>query len=1346
MLTTFAMAQVENGKVYRIVNAKYGTVMSESPILHTLSCASKGTATDYHEMWMFNAADDGKFTIQNVYTQRYVQYEAGKNVIWKTGTTLTQFTVTENPILKDCYNIDLTPTKDWGAHCDGSGNIVPWNYGPSEGEVSGTEWTFEEVNISAEEIAAAATTYQNYAKVLDNAEAIAAKVENLFEDKACTTMKAEWAAKSDAEIVAALEGVPADLQQAILKVKNNAWDTVTREKEFRIYDYKPYSNPEVWAKNLFTRPYNRINNPTGISTSDSKSFMYIFVEDIPEGTTIDLAEMASTKFWGNDTRLKEGLNVVPCTNKDGSLFIRYICETAIDGKKLADYPTVKIHIENGYVNGFWSKERGHTNEDWKYMQEHMFFNETAIQAVGDYTVLNFRKKEFIAPFEGVYNDDGTPVEGCPENIEGVMRLWDFWNSRQNHHMALDKYYPWMNNKQLAMSDDNGFMDASAYRTHYNNNTLNTIVNYWRLLNDAGSSWGPNHEIGHTNQYAFQIVGTSEVSNNALTNFAIFDQGTHVSRGNNMENQILDFENKIPYVVRGEGSYGSKLFSMTRMYFQLFLYFHAAGKDTTFYPRLFEKLRYDRLPGWATGSWDELDENGFYKNSVNAAQDQLKFAEACCEVAQMDLSEFFEAWGFFIPMKNAFVGDYGHHWVYLLEEDAKASKARMQKYAKKGGHLMFLEDRIRPSMKKKSPFSDIECDFKTTSDKASDIEFSNNQKWLSDNGYRKNYAGWEGERIGDPQIGKFGQWMDYIDETVKAQGYYYAISQGKVMIKEAENAGGALGFKLYNAETGELLTYTNKLEMNIPSSASGAELKVVAAQADGTDYVVPHASQGPDDMQRTALDGSLKSASYIIAREAGAETEIGRYKTEAIAELKTLYTEAKAAFDNSDTSKYSYAEWSIMLDNERNKVVSDKDARIVLKEGTEFIIRKPVNPNRYYYVTADYPVSTLEKSPKNSAKMWKIEYAGKPGEYYLKGAATGYYVTNITTSGVFLDSKEQQNAIKVTLRYTDDAYVNFIVADKQNVAIGLKDNSTLVETSTESDDSKWKVDIESDNSMEFYKEEVEMLVNETKIKITEILNLDSLQTMNIFNSNIIVKDNNLNTYALNLLDTYYEVADNKENATAAQLYQYTNTLRTQLGDLEGKYILSAPVATKGERVAWCYLISNKSDNFASIYSGTSSTRKGRVEMSSEITDNILWSFASTGKANEYKLYNAGQEGFAYRQGTKDYIFTGKDNGYLPVTITYDSENQGLLLSANGEYINDNGSNVKLSKYIEDATYWRIQTALIENNKEIADIITTIESVLPEAVVGNGAIYDLSGRRVENPTRGIFIQGGKKVLVK
>ena len=1303
MLATFAMAQVEDGKVYRIVSAKYGTVMSESPILHTLSCASKGAATDYHEMWQFNAAGDGKFTIKNVYTQRYMQYEAGRNVVWKTGLSEIQFTVTENPTLKGYYNIDLTPTKNWGAHCDGSGNIVPWSYGTNE--ISGTEWTFDLVNISADEIAAAAAAYQDYAKVLDNAASIASKVQALFEDNACTVMKAEWAAKSDAEVVAALEGVPADLQQMALKVKNNSWATAAREnlseKNFRIYDYKPYSNPEVWADRLFTRPYNRINNPTGISTSDSKSFIYVFVEDIPEGTTVDLAEMASTKFWGNDTRLKEGLNIVPCANKDGSLYIRYICETAIDGKKLADYPTVKIHIEGGYVNGFWSKERGHTNEDWVYMRDNMFKNPTAVQAAGDLTVLNFRTYEFL--------------KECPNNIEGVMRLWDFWNSRQNHYMALDKYDAWRNNKQLAMSDDNGFMDASSYRTHYNNNTLSTIVNYDLLIADAGSSWGPNHEIGHTNQYAFQIVGTSEVSNNALTNFAIFDQGTHVSRGNNMYNQILDFENKVPYVVRGESMYGSKLFSMTRMYFQLFLYFHAAGKDTTFYPRLFEKLRYDRLPGWATGSWDELDENGFYRNSVNAAKDQLKFAEACCEIAQMDLSEFFEAWGFFIPMKNAFVGDYGHHWVYLLEEEAQASKARMQQYEKKGGHLMFLEDRVRKSPRKKSPF----CD---------------------GTGYRANYADWDGETIGS--VGNFGQWMDYIDESVKAQGYFYAVSKGKVVIKEAEGASGALGFKLYNAETGELLSYTNRYEMNVPVSATGVPLKVVAAQADGTDYVVLHASQGPESMQKEALDGSLKSASALIGKKATANTIVGYYYPEAIADLEALYKEANAAYKANDTSKYSFAEWSIMLDDECSKVLNNEDARITIKEGTVFTMRRALNPYRGYYAVGEYPVASATNKSGAQNIDWTIEYAGKVGEYYLKSTSTGYYLTNLTTAGAFLETKKQADALKFTVGYTDDGSVNFILADGSEQTFGLSDGGQLGVLSLNETGAKWRVDIVEDNSLAFYTAAVEELMAEANVKITEVLNLDSLQTMNIFNDGIIVKDNNLNTYALNLLDTYYEVSDNKEGAAVTQLQKYVNTLRKQLADIEGKYIVTSPIVTKGERVVWYYIISNKSEKFASIYDGTQASRKGRVELSDEVTDDALWSFASTGKAGEYKLYNAGQKGFAYRQGTKNYLFTSAEEEYIPVTVAYDAENEGLLLTAAEKVIYDSGTAVQLSA---SKSYWRVQIALIENNKEVADIITTIESVIPEANA-DGVIYDLNGRRVVNPERGIFIQGGKKVLVK
>lgn len=1314
MLATFAMAQVEDGKVYRIVSSKYDNkVVSESPIKNTLSCTPKGDAKSYQEMWKFTAAEDGRFTIQNVYTQRYVQYETGRNVQWKTGLTETRFAVTENAALKGNYNIDLTAGTNWGMHCDGSSNIVPWSYGPEEGKVTGTEWTFEEVTITEEEMAAAYTEYQYFINTLDNASTIKATVENLFQDNACTTLKAEYAAMSDDELVAAMPGVPTDLQQAVLKIKNDTW--AAREKEFRVYDYKPYSEPQEWFNILYTRLYSPIDNPTGICSSSNKSYIYVFVDEIPEGTYITLREVPGTHYFGNDTPLEEGLNIIPATITNGVHYIRYICDThtGFDGpsktgpKKLADYPAVKIHIEGGYVNGFWSKERGHTNEDWVYMQQNMFKNPDAIQAKGDYTLLSFRKAEFIqAP-----NEWGM---GCPEKITELISLWDFWNKTQQKFMALDKYYEYFNNLQLAMSDDTGFMDAGNHRTHYNNNTLNTICNYDLLLADAGSTWGPNHEIGHNNQYVFEIVGTSEVSNNAFANMVTFEQGTHTSRGQSMNNQILDFENKVPYVLRGEGLYGTKLFSMTRMYFQLFLYAHAAGKCPDFYPRLHEKLRYDRLIGWSVGSSDEMDENGFYINSVNALNDQLKFAEACCEILQMDLSEFFEAWGFFIPFKNGFVGDYGHHWVYLLEEDAKASKARMQKYEKKGGHLMFLEDRIRKSPRKVSPF----CD---------------------GTGYRENYADWEGERIGE--VGDFGQWMDYVDETVKAQGYYYAVSNGKVIIKEAEGASGALGFKLYNADTNELLTFTNRKEMMIPVSAEGANLKVVAAQADGTDYVVPNAAEGPEEMQLAALEGSLLNARVIINKKAKSNTIVGYYYPEAIADLEAVYKEALAAKENGDTSKYSYAEWSVMLDDERNKVLENPDARILIKEAATFTMRKAVSPLNGRYVDGGYPTATSTTAADGDIN-WIIEYAGKAGEYYMKNVSSGYYITNISMNkNVFTETQKQEDAVKFNVGYNTDGWVLFTMVENADVAIGMDGNGTVLGVAVNDGNAQWRVDIKEDNSAEFYKNTLNELATEANYRITEVLNLDSLQTMNIFNENIIVKDNNLNTYALNLLDTYYEVTEKIEGATVVEMQKFVNTLRKQLADIEGKYIVTAPIATEGERVVWYYIISNKNDKFASIFSGSTASNKDRVTMTDEVDDFALWSFASTGKAGEYKVYNAGNEGFMYKNGTNK-IHTSAEKDYLPVAITYDTNNGGLLLTSGGKTIYDTGTYMNISS---TKTYWRLDIALIETNKEVADIITSIESVLPEAN-GNSAIYDLSGRRVQNPTRGIFIQNGKKVLVK
>ncbi len=1338
MFSGVAMAQVESGKVYRIVSSKYGTVITANPISHALSCVTKGSETDYQQMWEFTE-NNGKYSIKNVFSRRYLQNESGTNVQFKTGNNVVWFAVTENATLKGDYNIDASGRAGgWGLHCDSGSKVVPWSNGPNDGEVSGTEWTFEEVSLTDLQKDDAYAEFVAYSSIAENKATIIEKVNGLFADNAGTQLKAEYASMNDADLVAAMDGVPADLQQAVLKVKNNSWATQTREhlgeKNFRIFDYKPYSNPEEWKDILYHRPFNRINNPTGICAESDKSFLYIFVDKIPEGTTIDLAEMNGTSYFGTDTPLTEGLNIIPAANKDGVLYIRYVCdthtgfdaETKSGPKKLSDYPTVKIHIEGGYVNGFWSKERGHTNEDWVYMSQNMFRNEGAIQAVGDHSVLNFRKKEFLQPSKG-YDAWGYLEMGCPNQIEEVMKYWDFWNERQRWYMGLDKYYDFFNNKQLAMSDDGGFMDAGNYRTHYNNNTLTTIVNLDRISRDGGSAWGPLHEIGHTNQYAFEIVGTSEVSNNALANFTIFDTGTHTSRGWNMDAQIKDFENKIPYVVRGESIYGSELFSMTRMYFQLFLYFHAAGKKPDFYPVLFEELRKDKLVGWTVRSSDEKDADGFYKNSVNAVNDQLKFVEKCCSIAQVDLTEFFEAWGFFIPMKNAYVGDYGHHYVYLLQEDIDACKARIKaaNYPKKGGHLMFLEDRVRPSKQIQSILNENPV------------------------GNRADYS--DEAPVANNFCGLFGQWEDYIDETVAAQGYYYSIMDGVVTITKGENAGGALGFKLYDADTNELITYTNRLSMKIPNAYLGKNYRVVAAQANGEDAEVLHASKGPESMQYTALKTSLDKAEVYTYREAVVGNEIGYFYPDSLAYLRDIFKQASKAYKDKDTSAMSYAEWSILLDNECRRLVNTEGTRVMFEEGMEVNIYS-LKSGKKLRNSYDGLVESQSVKDGNAAARWSIEYTGEAGVYYLK-TAEGYYVKDFAYNDVvYADIPTNAGAARFTLTYTDDGNFFFTKAATTDVVgLGASDKRTTVDDESvniiigkpaSDSGSMWYGFVYNDNSENFYKQELDNAMEESRLVITEVLNLVSIGTMNIFNNSIVVKDRNLETYIIDLYNHYLNVLGDSDNA---KMYKnYLATFRELLKKIDGTYIVTAPIATKGDRIAWYRLCYKEDGNYLGMYSGNSSTNKGRLAYVGveDLDDNALWAFASTGRSNEYKIYNCGYNGYISNKDGKNASYMFVTENSKPFVITYNADEDAVAVSTGNKYLRKSNSYVNLGN---NAAYWTLELVALENDKDLADIITVVESVLEEGNYSEDC-YDLSGRKVLNPEKGIYIQNGKKVFFK
>ena len=88
----------------------------------------------------------------------------------------------------------------------------------------------------------------------------------------------------------------------------------------------------------------------------------------------------------------------------------------------------------------------------------------------------------------------------------------------------------------------------------------------------------------------------------------------------------------------------------------------------------------------------------------------------------------------------------------------------------------------------------------------------------------------------------------------------------------------------------------------------------------------------------------------------------------------------------------------------------------------------------------------------------------------------------------------------------------------------------------------------------------------------------------------------------------------------------------------------------------------------------------------------------------------------------YIRQNKGEG----PIFYDAEGVNFSLPAGRCYLTSSGSSVKAFQFTFDDDADRIEMV---NGKSV-----------------NGILFDLSGRRVTSPARGIYIQGTRKVIIK
>jgi hypothetical protein len=243
-----------------------------------------------------------------------------------------------------------------------------------------------------------------------------------------------------------------------------------------------------------------------------------------------------------------------------------------------------------------------------------------------------------------------------------------------------------------------------------------------------------------------------------------------------------------------------------MYYQLYLYFHQAKKNTSFYPELFKALREDPLKLYNTAS--SYGRNG-----------SLKFVRKACEIAQEDLSDFFRAWGLLTPVKNLKIEDYGNYTMTVTQANIDKTIAEISKYPK-NRTLLFVEDRVDHVLR---------------------------------NGLFSN----EGEkRNGSDAIGKngdLGQFTDFFPGACEPSSYTYTQSDSLYSMK----GSGGIGFLMLDKDS-NFVYASNSLNFYIPSSIT-TEFTIYSVDADGTLHEAIKTGDGTQYVTLTtagALDDSL----------------------------------------------------------------------------------------------------------------------------------------------------------------------------------------------------------------------------------------------------------------------------------------------------------------------------------------------------------------------------------------------------------------------------------------------------------------------------------------------------------
>lgn len=420
-------------------------------------------------------------------------------------------------------------------------------------------------------------------------------------------------------------------------------------RDFRIASYEAYPSPDIQSKINKTNPYSLLDNPAGIYV-EANDELIVLVGDT-HGKSIGLKVQnldvpGGDGFGGDSYALKEGTNKISIRNK-GLVYVMYHTHTLEEAEQAQP---IKIHIATGKVNGYFDRAKN-TESDWTKL-----LNNTCcpyFDVLGKYAHLTFPVNSFK-----IYANSGIDLI---DTYDEVVRY-------EMEFLGLFKYNKVFKNRMYLNVIYKSYMYASPYHTAYNANTMGSVCNETKLR--AGEVWGPAHEIGHCNQTrpGLKWHSTTEVTNNILsmavqTHFcekygsktirlrdeSMMGEGGYTDRYEKA--MTLQFVNKQPDAIRPD------VFCRLVTFWQLQLYFSGVKGQTDFYKDLYELIR------------TEKDLNGL-------GEDQLEFTVRASKIAQTDLTDFFDKWGYFMPIDQD-IDDYGVKRVTITEAQIANTRKRIK---------------------------------------------------------------------------------------------------------------------------------------------------------------------------------------------------------------------------------------------------------------------------------------------------------------------------------------------------------------------------------------------------------------------------------------------------------------------------------------------------------------------------------------------------------------------------------------------------------------------------------------------------------------------------------------------